>query len=324
MPPMKPVVSFGEMLLRLSPAGGGGLRASQAFAVHVAGAEANVAISLASLGCPARMATVLPDNALGDRALATLGAHGVSTAACVRGPGRMGTFYLEAPKGGREAGFFYDRAASAFALAQVAQDEWERALAGAGWLHISGITAALGPGPVEMLRSAVAAARRLAVPISFDCNYRPALWQGRETEAPALLREFASVARLVFASDADERLLLGGDAAGGLPAHFDSVEIVASTRRDGIGTSPQLGARIYTRRRDCSVDPVSIDPFVDRIGAGDAFAAGVLFGLSSDWDTARVARFAHRLCLMKHGVAGDFSAFRAADVIAVLGPRHIG
>ncbi|MES2045115.1 MAG: sugar kinase [Pseudomonadota bacterium] len=296
------------------------MRDSDAFAVHVAGAEANVAIGLAALGCPARMATVLPDNVLGDRAAGTLAAHGVCTADCVRVPGRMGAFYLESPRKGREGGFFYDRAHSAFAAADDVSIDWDRALAGAAWLHLSGITAALGPGPIAQLRRAIAAARRLAVSVSFDCNYRPALWQGRETEAPDLLGEFASAARLVFAGEADERLLLGERwTPGGLLACFETVEVVASTSRDNTGGSPRLGARVRTRRRDCLVDPVPIEPFVDRIGAGDAFAAGVLFGLSSGWDPARIARFGHRACLMKHAVPGDFASFRAAEVIAALG-----
>ncbi|MES2059049.1 MAG: sugar kinase [Pseudomonadota bacterium] len=318
-PPLKPVVSFGEILLRYSPVGGG-LRASDAFAIHVAGAEANVAIGLASLGCPARMASVLPDNVLGDRAADTLAAHGVCAAGCVRAPGRMGTFYLESPRNGREGGFFYDRTHSAFATAGAASIDWDRVLVDAAWLHVSGITVALGPGPIGQLRGAVAAAQRRGVPISFDCNYRPVLWQGREHEAPGLLREFASAAPLVFASEMDERLLIGdSETAGGLFACFDAVEIVASTRRCDTGGSPCLGARIQTRRQDYLVDPVPIEPFVDRIGAGDAFAAGVLFGLGNGWDMARVARFAHRSCLMKHGVAGDFASFRAAEVIAALG-----
>jgi len=319
---LKPVVSFGEMLLRYSPAGAGGLHDSKAFAVHVAGAEANVAIGLASLGCPARMATVLPDDVLGDRAAAALAAHGVAMSGCARVPGRIGTLYLESPRHGREGGFFYDRAGSAFALADAAAIDWDAVLPGAAWLHVSGITAALGVGPVAQLRRAVAAAARLGVAISFDCNYRPALWRGREAEAPALLREFVASASLVFAGDADARLLLGAGTTADLLARFETVQTVATTLREDNGATARLAARITTRRRSCLVEAEVIEPFVDRVGAGDAFAAGILYGLGSGWDTARAARFAHRVCLMKHGIVGDFATFRAAEVIAVLGSRN--
>jgi len=311
-PPLPSIVCFGEMLLRYSPAGDGGVRGATAFAVRAGGAEANVAIALASLGHPARMATILPDNALGDRALDTLAAHNVETTHCMRSAGRMGAFFIESPRGGREGGFFYDRGDSAFCHAGAEAIDWPRALAGAGWLHISGITAALGDGAVGQLRRAVAAADALGVTISFDCNYRPSLWHGRE--APALLREFASSARLIFASEADEALLAG--EAGGMLAAFDRAAIIATTLRGPDGERPMLGARVKTRDGVQDVEAVPIEPYVDRIGAGDAFAAGMLFGLASGWKLPRVARFAHRLCVMKHAIPGDFSMLTAAEVMA--------
>ena len=213
------IVCFGEMLLRLAPADGAALDAADGLSLHVAGAEANVAISLASLGTAARMATILPDNALGARALRTLTRHGVDTAACARRPGRMGLFYIESPRAGREGGFFYDRAGSAFAREAAAID-WDAALEGANWLHLSGLTAALGNEAVSAMRQAVANARRRDLSISFDCNFRPLLWQGREAEAAGLLREFAGAAHLLFASDWDAGLLLGEEIAIDVPVRL--------------------------------------------------------------------------------------------------------
>lgn len=309
------VVCFGEMLLRLAPAAGAALSSADALSLHVAGAEANVAISLASLGTPARMATVLPDHALGDRALETLAAHRVDTAACLRRPGRMGLFYIESPRTGREGGFFYDRAGSTFACEASAVD-WERALDGASWLHISGLTAALGAIAVTAQRQAVACAQRHGIAISFDCNFRPLLWAGREREAAALLREFASAARLVFASDWDARLMLGDDTGGvaDLFPAFPALNWVAATSRTDRGDDPYLGA-VLTSRADANViPPAPITPFVDRVGAGDAFAAALLHALTAEWDDARALRFAHRACIMKHGIIGDFSHLSADEI----------
>ena len=163
------IVCFGEMLIRLSPKGDGGLDSAESFAVHVAGAEANVAISLASLGSPSRMATILPDNALGERARNCLREHHVDVSACIERPGRIGTFFVESPRAGREGGFFYDRAHSAFAH-EVATIDWDKVLEGATWLHLSGITAALGSIAVLAMRQALAVAQSKGVTISFDSN----------------------------------------------------------------------------------------------------------------------------------------------------------
>lgn len=311
------IVCFGEMLLRLAPADDAALASTDALTLHVAGAEANVAISLTSLGTPARMATVLPDHALGERALETLKAHRVDTMSCVCRPGRMGLFYIESPRSGREGGFFYDRAGSAFVCNASAID-WERTLDGATWLHISGLTAALGDVAVAAQRRAVACAQRRGIAISFDCNYRPLLWEGREDEAALLLREFAGAARLVFASDWDARLMLGEKASGvaDLFPACPALRWVASTSRTDRGDLPYLGARLSSQTARNDIPAAPITPFVDRVGAGDAFAAALLHALAAGWDDVCTLRFAHRACIMKHGIAGDFSNLSAEAVIA--------
>lgn len=312
------IVCFGEMLLRLAPVGGTALDRSNGLSLHVAGAEANVAISLASLGTSARMATVLPGNALGARALSTLQRHGVDTAACLHRPGRMGLFFIESPRAGREGGFFYDRAGSAFACDASALD-WDTALDGATWLHLSGLSAALGDFAVAAMRDAIAAARRHGLSISFDCNFRPLLWEGREEEAAALLREFAGAARLLFASDWDARLILGPasreSAAADLLHVFPGIEWVAATHRVERGGAEYLGAVLTNRTGQVAVDLAPINPFIDRIGAGDAFAAALLHALASGWDETAALVFAHRACLLKHGIAGDFSTLSASEIL---------
>lgn len=311
------VLCFGEMLIRLAPDTDTGLGEAETLRPHVAGAEANVAISLASLGTPARMATVLPDNALGARALHTLAAHGVGTQTCVRRPGRMGLYFIEAPRSGREGGFFYDRADTAFTRA-AAEIDWSEALRGATWLHISGLTAALGDVPVAAMRGAVAVARERGVAISFDCNFRPQLWAGRNDDARALIREFAEAATLLFASDWDARLILADDSAAqaSLLDIFPDARWIAMTRRTDVQGDPCLGAVLAGRRAICEITPTLISPFVERIGAGDAFAAALLHALASDWDDPDALAFAHRACLLKHALPGDFSTLSATSILS--------
>lgn len=310
------VLCFGEMLMRFAPDLDGRLGEADMLRLHVAGAEANVAISLASLGTPARMASVLPDNALGAHALGALAAHGVATDACLRRPGRMGLYFIEAPRAGREGGFFYDRADTAFARA-ASEINWAVALEGATWLHLSGLTAALGDIPVAAMRSAVAAARAKGVAISFDCNFRPQLWANRIDEARVLFREFAGAATLLFASDWDARLIRKDDCAdqASLLEELPDARWIATTcRSDGQGY-PRLGAVIASPGAITEIAPVAISPFVERIGAGDAFAAALLHALASGWNDADALAFAHRACLRKHALPGDFSTLSATDIL---------
>ena len=167
-----PVACFGEVLLRLTPPGKVPLTQTGALEVHVGGAEANVAAALASLGRPARMVSVLPDNPLGRLARSRLACAGVDTRAIATGEGRMGLYFFEPPAGPIAGRVTYDRAHSAFALAAPDRLDFAAALDGAALLHMSGITPALGPAGVELARTAVAAAQKNGVPICFDGNYR--------------------------------------------------------------------------------------------------------------------------------------------------------
>ncbi|MGB5078692.1 MAG: sugar kinase [Sphingorhabdus sp.] len=312
------ILCFGEMLIRLAPATDAGLAETEMLKVEVAGAEANVAISLSSFGTPTRMATVVPDNALGRRALRTLGSWKVDARYCLTRKGRMGLYFIGSPRDGREGDFFYDRAASAFACNATAID-WNAALHDVDWLHISGLTAALGDVAVSAMRNAIGTARAKGAAISFDCNFRPQLWEGRRDEARTLFREFANAATLVFANEWDAQLILGDEVGqqdsmtmlGALP----STRWIASTVRTFNESGSNLGAVLSSRHGTTEVCATTITPFVERIGAGDAFAAALLHALASGWDDEVSLRFAHRACLMKHSRRGDYSTFSAEDVL---------
>ena len=328
-----PIVCFGEMLLRLSPTNpGDDLASTRSLAVHVAGAEANVAISLASLGQPSRMVTILPEGELGGRAQAALETHGVETGGIVRREGRMGLFFLNSHVTGREGGIIYDRAQSAFAAASAEVVDLNAQLAGAAMLHVSGITAALGDTPLAILHSAMAAARAAQVPISFDCNYRPALWRGREHQAASILRKLAGQADWLFASPWDLAQLTGSELAGdsfakqfeaGSKAAFEQfpqIQSIATTSRTVIAQDHhELSAHLARRDTITHAPARTIHPVIERIGSGDSFAAAILYGALQGYDDEYLAKFALQACVMKHAIPGDFSTLNVKQIEAALG-----
>src|SRR5687768_6131452 len=181
------IVCFGELLLRLGAPGRQVLLQSPQFEVFVGGAEANVAVSLARFGHDSAQVGVYPDNALGAAAAGELRRHGVDTRALRTGPGRMGLYFLTPGAVHRPSEVLYDRAGSAFALADPAAYDWPALLAGADWLHLSGVTPALGERAAAAAIAAAREARRLGVKVSFDGNYRPKLWEAWNGDAPGLL-----------------------------------------------------------------------------------------------------------------------------------------
>src|ERR1700761_7761131 len=182
--PAAGIACFGEILLRLCAPQSELLLQSRGFAADVGGAEANVAVALARWGHAASVVSVLPDNALGRAAAGELRRHGVTTDALQFRPGRMGLYFLAVGAGHRPSEVLYDRENSAFALAPPELIDWGAVLTGMSWLHLSGITPAVGSQAAEAALRAVAAARSQGVAISFDCNYRSKLWERWKGEAP--------------------------------------------------------------------------------------------------------------------------------------------
>ena len=167
------IVCFGEVLLRLAAPRGELLRETRELRVYVGGAEANVAIALAHLGHASALITVLPEDALGALCASELRRHGVDSSGVCTVPGRMGLYFLERGAGHRPGRVLYDREHSAFSQAMPDGVAWAAALQGAAWLHVSGITAALGVEAARALIAGVEAARERGIRVSFDCNYRP-------------------------------------------------------------------------------------------------------------------------------------------------------
>ena len=204
-------VCFGELLLRLSAPDHELLLQSGSLAVHIGGAEANVAVSLAHFGHATRMVSVVADNALGKACIGELRRQGVRTEAIQSTEGRMGLYFLTVGAGHRPSEVLYDRADSAFALAAADAVNWSPVLAGASWFHVSGITPAVSPNAAAAALRAARAARAQGLSVSFDCNYRAKLWQRWAGNARGILRELLAEADLVFAEERDMALILGRD-----------------------------------------------------------------------------------------------------------------
>jgi 2-dehydro-3-deoxygluconokinase len=324
---MPNVVCYGEVLLRLTAPQNGTLLQLPSLTVNVGGAEPNVAVSLTRFGHSASLVTVLPDNALGHAALGELRRHGVHLGKARFGPGRMGLYFLTVGAAHRPSEVLYDRNDSAFARAAPDLIDWNDALAGSAWLHLSGITPAVSSTAAESALRAVRAAHTLGLSVSFDCNYRAKLWERWDGSARTILRDLANEADLLFAEQRDIALLLDRDYAR-LPQE-QRFEAAAS---DALSAFPRLQRIATTVRLERTVDDhdlaavmssrsglwrtrhYSLGRIVDRIGSGDAFAAGVLHALLMGFDDRRAVDFALAAACLKHSIPGDFNLVGVADV----------
>lgn len=327
---MAKFLAFGEIMLRLSPPGRELLLQTPKLDIWVAGAEANVVTQLARLGHDVGMATMVPDNDLGRAAITTLRGYGVDMATTSLGGERMGLYFVTSGAGLRATEVIYDRAWSSFAEASVDAWDWDTLLAGVDRFHLSGITPALGPVPAESALAAVRAATDRGIPVSFDGNWRGKLWERWDSDPREILTELVAHADLMFGNHRDLALLLGRDFSGDAEDRrreaataafeaFPRLQTIASTARHVEHVDlHRLSARIDTRGTHVQTDEVVLAGIVDRIGGGDAFAAGVLHGLRSGEDLADVARIGLALAALKHSLPGDASLFRQADIDAYL------
>lgn len=325
---IRPVVTFGEIMLRLSTPGYQRFIQAQQFEVHFGGGEANVAVSLAQFGVPSVYVTRLPQNELGDAALNSLRQFGVDTAHIERGGERIGLYFLETGASQRASKIIYDRKGSALAEASPHMFAWDEVFAGAGFFHITGITPALSPTAAETVLAAVQAARRSSVIVSLDLNYRSTLWS--PGEAGRVLAPIAELADVLIANEEHLQLLFGIEGTGAdeeerlrtvgerTMRRFPALRMATMTWRDG-GTSTDnaFGATLWdgeslfrSRRYNIRI--------VDRVGGGDSFSAGLIYGLASGRSVPATLEFAAAAACLKHTIPGDFNFCSVAEVDALL------
>ena len=306
---MKKVVTFGEVMMRLTPRDNRLLIQADSFDAHFGGSEYNVAAGLVALGQRAMCVTRLPDNPLGKRALAEMRASGVEVPDDVMVPiGRLGLYFLEPGSSPRPNRVVYDRSESALATAGASEEfDWDGLLSDACWFHVSGITPALSSSLLATTEEAVDKARENAVPISFDINYRARLWSAED--ARRSLEPLLKKACLIETTEEDLERVFGVEGATAQELakrardRFE-VDILAVTLREVISVRRNLwgGCAIgpdgyfESRRYDIEV--------VDRVGAGDAFTAGLIAGLI-DGDLEYAVNLGAAFSALKHTIPGD-------------------
>ena len=325
------VVTFGEIMLRLSPPGFERLFQSPALQATFGGGEANVAVSLAQFGCDSWYVTRVPANPVGDAAVRTLRAEGVNVEHVLRGGSRLGIYFAETGASQRASTVIYDRARSAISELSPGSVPWHDVFDGAAWFHWTGITPALSPSAAECTREALQAARRAGVRVSVDLNYRRKLWS--ERDAQQTMRPLMSLVDLVIANEEDLQAVLGIDVA-----HADvtaaslsvdgyraaarrvsddfSVKQVAVTLRESLSASDNAWSAVLFDAESAAFHQSQkyTVRLVDRIGGGDSFAAGLIFRLVMGADGESALRFAVAASALKQTIPGDFNRVSVDEV----------
>ena len=329
------VVTFGEIMLRLAPPGFERFLQTPRFTATFGGAEANVAVALASFGLPASFVTVLPANAIADAAVAELRRFGVDTSRIARADGRLGMYYLEAGANQRPSRIIYDRDHSAMALAKPGDISWQPVLADASWFHMSGITPALSSSAADLALQSVRQAHSMGLTVSCDLNYRKNLWKWGKT-AREVLPELVKFADVLIANEEDVQVALGLEVevdvqSGQLDrgqyekltnrvlSTYPNLRAIAITLRESVSASHNgWSACLHDGQRFLTSHRYNITHIVDRVGAGDCFAAGLIYGMLSGLASQETLEFAVAASCLKHSIPGDFSRVSAAEVNALL------
>lgn len=311
------VVCFGEILIRLTSINGQQTGDLGDLRPYVGGAEANVAVGLSCLGNNVEFVGAVADNDLGNAALNELRKYGVNIDNIAKENGRMGLYFLSPGAMHRPSQIIYDRENSVFAKYDFSKINWENILENCDLLHISGVTAALGIGPYQAALKAMEIAKNKGIRISYDCNYRPKLWENWSNEAPKMILELMEKANILFASHRDIQLVFGenfeqyGDEKEQKSAQFafeklNNLELITSTPRIQISASNnKLGAIAFTKKQNYKTDFYDLDAIIDRIGSGDAFAAGILNGILNDYEMQDALLMGLASACLKHAQLGD-------------------
>jgi 2-dehydro-3-deoxygluconokinase len=329
---MEKVVTFGEIMLRLKSPGHERLLQSAGFEATFAGGEANVAVSLARYNVDAAFVTALPANAIGDACVAELRKYGVDTALIKRrGSGRMGSFYLEAGANQRPSKVIYDRADSVIALAKPGDFDWDQIFTGASWFHITGITPAISAGAAELSLEAVQKATEKGLTVSCDFNYRGSLWKYGK-QATEVMPELVKYVDIGIANEEDCQKALGITAAVKVENGKLDEALYQELTRKVLQAYPKMKAIAITLRESRSADSngwsaclndrsqfyhskkYEITDIVDRVGGGDSFAAGLIYGLQTYQNKQEALEFAVAASCLKHSINGDFNLVTREEV----------
>jgi len=337
MIPMAKVVTFGEIMLRLKSPAYERFFQSPVLEATFGGGEANVAVSLANYGMDASFVTVLPKNDIADACIRELRGFGVDTSKIVRKDGRLGIYYLETGAVQRPSKVVYDRAGSAIAEAKAGDIDWETVFAGATWFHLTGITPAISQGAADLSMEAVKAAKELGIHVSCDLNYRKNLWKYGK-RADEVMTELVKYVDTVIANEEDFQKSLGLSAesasavqegqidvelykkiAAGAMAKYPNIKRVAITLRESKSANHNdWSACLYNGKDFFLSRKYSITDIVDRVGGGDSFGGGLIYGLNTYDSEKDALEFAVAASCLKHTIPGDYNRVTVAEVESLM------
>ena len=329
----KKVVGFGELLLRLNTRQFQRFSQAREFEAYYTGAEANTCVSLANFGMDAYVVSKVPDNDIGQACINFLKGHGLNTDYIVRGGSRLGLFYLETGASQRGSKVIYDRANSAFTTLKKGEIDWERVLHDKDWLHFSGTAPALGPDMPEVVTEACRSAKELGMTVSCDLNYRKKLWS--PDQAKAVMAPLMAHVDVLLCNEEDAQMVFGIEAEGvdvrsgrleveryhdvvrRLHRRFGFRNIAVTLRESLSATFNNWSGVLYdgsqlVRSRSYSMY------VVDRVGGGDSFGGGLIYGLLTGMPLQETVEFAAAASCLKHSIPGDFNLASLEEVRALM------
>ena len=330
---MHTVVTFGDLLLRLSPPGYKRFLQADNFEAVYTGAEANVSVSLVNFGLQSKFITCAPKHEIGQAAVNFLNRYGVDTSCIVRKGERLGLFYSETGASQRASKIIYDRMHSAFCELKSGDIDWAAVLNGASWFHYTGVTPALGEGPRVVLLEALKEAKRLGVKVSADINYRKKLWPA--DEANKVMSEMMKYTDVAIGNEEDAELVFGIKATGadvaagkideegyfGVAREIASrfgCEKVAITLRESISASDNNWSAMLYDGKDCYTSARYKIHIVDRVGGGDSFAGGLIYSLITGKPIQEALEFAVAASCLKHSIPGDMNMVGASEAESLM------
>lgn len=341
---MKKIVTFGEIMLRLATPGYSRISQAASFEAVYGGGEANVAVSLANYGFSPVFITRLPANDLGDAALINLRKYGVDTQQIIRGGERLGIYFLETGAVSRGSKVVYDRVNSSIATIQPGMIDWEKVFDSADWFHWTGITPAISQSAADVCKEAIEAANRLGVTVSTDLNYRKKLWKyGKEPQA--IMPELVAGCDVILGNEESIYKYFdirpeGWDASKPdlvEAAHYISIgqqlkqrfskakKIAVTIRRTVNASHNSLSGVLYDGETLYQAPIHQITHMVDRVGGGDAFMGGLIYGLLAYKENDQKALdFAVAASCLKHTIPGDFNLVTVEEVEGLMGGDNLG
>lgn len=328
----KKVITMGEIMLRLSTPNNERFIQADEFDINYGGGEANVAVSLSNFGYDTEFVTAVPDNPIGECAVAALRKHGVGTKYISRSGNRLGIYYLESGSAMRASNVIYDRAGSSISEAKPEEFDFDEIFKDADWFHFTGITPAVSDKATELIKAALKAAKKAGVTVSCDLNFRKKLWTSEK--AKKVMTELMQYVDVCIGNEEDAEKVLGfkakaTDVTKG-ELNLDGYKDVFNQMIDAFGFKYVISSlrQSYSASNNgwsaCIMDgksrefyhskTYSVTPIVDRVGGGDSFAAGCVCGLLDGKDMKESLEFGVAASALKHTIPGDFNFVTRAEV----------